>query len=861
MRKWTYLVATLLMAGTTATFTGCIDTDEPEGIAELRGAKSEFIKAQAAVELVEAELRKAQVAEQELVNAGLALQNKSAEIDLQLHELDIQLKQLLIEKEEAATAQAKAEAAIAKAEAAIAKAEADKTKWENEKALIVEQYKEKMLLAETATAKAQEAYKQAMEQIEASKLLLTDEEQARLNGVQAQVAYAKQAMDKAMYGYSTTVIKRILSSEVANSTTTTNPDESTETNSSTTKYYVYLITEDPTQSADGYKAGSLKKLQEQLASYSDIVADNNLEAVLDNALKNAEFALEMTQKYADNLKAILDNEYTTVADWEAEVKKLEEEIAAAKVKEQQYNIEKGKLEVANPKLISDLQATSNKLEIAKNNQNSNKNKAKPAAAYSKKVEAEIKKGLNDVIPSGTTVAGYNSSTGTFAYGKDILITEAQNQIDGWIKLIDKATKGVDLENIEWAKPQLATALAAQKEAEENYTKDYKAWEDAMAAYDESLKIDLEKSEAAANAAIKKYNGLKPEDRKKEANIDAVATALVAYYKDALAKEAQVTKATVTKGSETKKISAWLIADADNFKKVVGVDLGFITWDAGDIATANEISKENIGKLIDVEQDSSVKTPLEKWKSASSAVFSDNFNSGNNPRRLPVSKDEVIAAAGGNHVDALKNGNYGSLGKMIWATAETASLQAIIDQVETYKALKEAFTAQKVVEQTTQDKANAALADAVDKAKKANDEAQAAYDKVFKEVNDNIATVQKEYGNNEIIKGKIETEITVYLNNNFTNGDLGSLEAIKNLVKEEYMIALANVTAAKADVAKAKRNIEKLAAGTYTDTDYITESLVSIQEKIKVKQAEYDAAKADYDTASAQLKALLAIFLK
>lgn len=856
MRKWTYLVATLLMAGTTATFTGCIDTDEPEGIAELRGAKSEFIKAQAAVELVEAELRKAQVAEQELVNAGLALQNKSAEIDLQLHELDIQLKQLLIEKEEAATAQAKAEA-----EAAIAKAEADKTKWENEKALIVEQYKEKMLLAETATAKAQEAYKQAMEQIEASKLLLTDEEQARLNGVQAQVAYAKQAMDKAMYGYSTTVIKRILSSEVANSTTTTNPDESTETNSSTTKYYVYLITEDPTQSADGYKAGSLKKLQEQLASYSDIVADNNLEAVLDNALKNAEFALEMTQKHADNLKAILDNEYTTVADWEAEVKKLEEEIAAAKVKEQQYNIEKGKLEVANPKLISDLQATSNKLEIAKNDQNSNKNKAKPAAAYSKKVEAEIKKGLNDVIPSGTTVAGYNSSTGTFAYGKDILITEAQNQIDGWIKLIDKATKGVDLENIEWAKPQLATALAAQKEAEENYTKDYKAWEDAMAAYDESLKIDLEKSEAAANAAIKKYNGLKPEDRKKEANIDAVATALVAYYKDALAKEAQVTKATATKGSDTKKISAWLIADADNFKKVVGVDLGFITWDAGDIATANEISKENIGKLIDVEQDSSVKTPLEKWKSASSAVFSDNFNSGNNPRRLPVSKDEVIAAAGGNHVDALKNGNYGSLGKMIWATAETASLQAIIDQVETYKALKEAFTAQKVVEQTTQDKANAALADAVDKAKKANDEAQAAYDKVFKEVNDNIATVQKEYGNNEIIKGKIETEITVYLNNNFTNGDLGSLEAIKNLVKEEYMIALANVTAAKADVAKAKRNIEKLAAGTYTDTDYITESLVSIQEKIKVKQAEYDAAKADYDTASAQLKALLAIFLK
>ena len=65
MRKWTYLVATLLMAGTTATFTGCIDTDEPEGIVDLRGAKSELIKAQAAVKLVEVEWQKAQVAYQD----------------------------------------------------------------------------------------------------------------------------------------------------------------------------------------------------------------------------------------------------------------------------------------------------------------------------------------------------------------------------------------------------------------------------------------------------------------------------------------------------------------------------------------------------------------------------------------------------------------------------------------------------------------------------------------------------------------------------------------------------------------------------------------------------------------------------
>ena len=853
MRKWTYLVAALLMTGTTATFTGCIDTDEPEGIAELRGAKSELIKAQSAVELVEVEMKKALVAEQELINAGLALQNKATEIDLQLKELDIKLKQLDVEAKEATTAQAKAEA-----EAAIAKAEAEKAEWEKKKELVIEQYKEKMLIAETATAQAQEAYKQAMEQIEASKYLLTEQEQMRLNGIQAQVAYAKQAMDKAMYGYSTTVIKRVLASSTTNSSSTTNPDEETTESSTTTKQYIYVITEDATEAAGGYKEGSLKKLQEALVEYPNLVADNNLEALLDNALKKAESSLESAQQYADGLKAILDNEYTTVADWEAEVKKLEEEIAAAKVKEQQYNIEKGKLEVANPKLIADLKNTGDKLEAAKNNQNSKKDKAVTTAAYSKKVEAEsVKNGL-DAAASGATVTGYTN--GTFSYAKDIEITTAQKNIDGWIKLIDKATEGVDLENIEWAKPQLTEAIAAQKTAEDTYAKDYKAWEDAMAKYDESLKIDLEKSTKAAKDAIATYNKLSDADRKKEVNVDAVATALAAFYEDALAKESKVTTAKVTKDTKTQTISAWLIASADNFKKVVGVDLGIITWDAGDINTAAKISDDDIATLTTVVKDNTVQTPLEKWIEASTTVFSDNFNSDNNPRRLPVSKDEVIAAAGGNHVAALKNGIYGSIGKMIWATAETARLQAIIDQVETYKALKDAFTAQKAVEQDVQDKANAALADAVDKAKKANDEAQAAYDKVFKEVIDNIAAIQKEYGNNETIKGKIETEIVTYLNNNFTN-NFGSLEAIKNFVKAEYMTALDGVTTATASVAKAKRNIEKLAAGTYSDTDYITESLVSIQEKIKAQQAIYDAAKADYDEASAKLKEVLAIFLK
>lgn len=62
MRKWTYLVAALLLGGTTATFTGCIDNDEPAGITELRGAKAELLRAKAAVQMAEAAIKNAQAA-------------------------------------------------------------------------------------------------------------------------------------------------------------------------------------------------------------------------------------------------------------------------------------------------------------------------------------------------------------------------------------------------------------------------------------------------------------------------------------------------------------------------------------------------------------------------------------------------------------------------------------------------------------------------------------------------------------------------------------------------------------------------------------------------------------------------------
>ena len=83
MRKWTYLVAALLMSGTAATFTSCIDNEEPAGIEAMRTAKAEFYSAQAALKLAEVEFENArtqlklqQVEKEKYMNEALRLQNE-----------------------------------------------------------------------------------------------------------------------------------------------------------------------------------------------------------------------------------------------------------------------------------------------------------------------------------------------------------------------------------------------------------------------------------------------------------------------------------------------------------------------------------------------------------------------------------------------------------------------------------------------------------------------------------------------------------------------------------------------------------------------------------------------------------------
>ena len=175
-----------LFAGT-GTFTSCIDNDEPAGIEEIRGAKAELIKAQAAFELAEEAWMRAQVANQELVNKAKELENKRYEIETELSEIAVELKKLELERAQASTEQHKAEA-----EAKIAEAKRNQAYWENQMALEAEQFKTNMLNAQKWTMEAQAALDKAIAEAELAKLTMSEAEKET---VQAAIDYVANAAD------------------------------------------------------------------------------------------------------------------------------------------------------------------------------------------------------------------------------------------------------------------------------------------------------------------------------------------------------------------------------------------------------------------------------------------------------------------------------------------------------------------------------------------------------------------------------------------------------------------------------------------------------------------------------------------
>ena len=163
-----------LFAGT-GTFTSCIDNDEPAGIEDLRGAKAELLRAQAAFELAEVELKNAETALKMADVKAKEIANQMAQIDLEMKELDLKIKE-------------------AKAEAEIQEYLLQKQQKENAIAKLAETFKAEMLTAQKGTVTAQAALDQAIAQAEIAKLTLNAESQTLVDAALTNMNTKKTAM-------------------------------------------------------------------------------------------------------------------------------------------------------------------------------------------------------------------------------------------------------------------------------------------------------------------------------------------------------------------------------------------------------------------------------------------------------------------------------------------------------------------------------------------------------------------------------------------------------------------------------------------------------------------------------------------
>ena len=130
-----------LMVGSSVTFTGCIDNDEPAGITDLRSAKAALIRANEAYRLVEAEWMKVQV-ELEQVNV------EKAKVQLELKKLKLQQEQ--------------------------AKTDYEVAYYQNKQDSVAEAFKGHLLQLQTTTAENGLALEKALAELAAAKVYVTD---------------------------------------------------------------------------------------------------------------------------------------------------------------------------------------------------------------------------------------------------------------------------------------------------------------------------------------------------------------------------------------------------------------------------------------------------------------------------------------------------------------------------------------------------------------------------------------------------------------------------------------------------------------------------------------------------------------
>ncbi len=196
MKKWSKLVLATMLSVGTLLVSGCIENIEPEGIADLRGAKAELLRAQTALQAAQAakvEADAALVLAQAKVQEAIAKQEEARVAYVEAEALAAQYR---AEREKLINEGISTDnrLALIALENQIAAQEAAKADAERQAALAAEEFKIEMLDVLKRLEEAQLSYDQALLDIELARNTLTFEQESYLNHLLQTVKSAKAAV-------------------------------------------------------------------------------------------------------------------------------------------------------------------------------------------------------------------------------------------------------------------------------------------------------------------------------------------------------------------------------------------------------------------------------------------------------------------------------------------------------------------------------------------------------------------------------------------------------------------------------------------------------------------------------------------
>lgn len=473
MRKWTYLVAALLMGGVSTSLTSCIDNDEPAGINDLRGAKAELLRAKAAVENAEAAIKTATAAIKQ-AKADYA-QEKVAQEKLYTDWL-------------------------------TAKYEDDKTALQQDAAIREQAYLQKLYQAQSVAKQAELDYQRALAQIEIALGTAKDD------------AYA-EALQDLLYNKTFTIPSYQISVDPVTHEVTI-----TSTGSSTTTIYGLM---NLSQQLANAKQELAKAIQQNLIlgyKFDKDALKNDVAVTVE--VKKAELAVE--EKALAELKEIIgislddfEAKYQEIADKKKEAENNKTNVSIEKAKDLAENYD-GKAQELKNKKEAQSEFTFD-IPAAVQNDFYNIVASKAGSATGDEVaiyQNILKQATADAEGEYAFTNGMKVNT-TAAIKKSII-----NAVKGDV---EEKAQAQDVAQLEQA---MKLAEDAETELKKSFDAAEKTWKAAAAAYDKAKKADKyhitgQSEYDVVMGALETYNNADKSDATKLA---AAQTALINAYK-------------------------------------------------------------------------------------------------------------------------------------------------------------------------------------------------------------------------------------------------------------------------------------------------------------------------------------------